>query len=58
MVLRSSECGFRQKENNVRVPQKGNRGTLNVAFMNSIRKRFLRTLVGGQGLRDDPMDYI
>ena len=39
-------------------PKKGTGGTLTAAFMNSILKRFLRTLVGGQGLRDDAMDYI
>ena len=39
-------------------PEKGTGGTLNVAFTKSILKRFLRTLVGGQGLRDDAMDYI
>ena len=38
--------------------EKGTRGTLTVAFMKSILKRFLRTLIGGQGLRDDAMDYI
>ena len=30
-------------------PKKGTGGTLTVAFMNSIPKRFLRTLVGGKG---------
>ena len=48
-------------------PKKGTRGTLavasmlcllSIALMNSILKRFLRTLVGGQRLRDDAMDYI
>ena len=39
-------------------PEKGTAGTLTVAFMKSILKPFLRTLVGGQGLRDDAMDYI
>ena len=39
-------------------PKKGTRGTLIIAFMNCILKRFLRTLVGGQRLRDDAMDYI
>ena len=39
-------------------PKKGIGGTLTVAFMNDILKRFLRTLVRGQGLRDDAMDYI
>ena len=38
--------------------KKGTGGTLVVAFMNSILQRFLRTLVGGQGLRNDAMDYI
>ena len=31
---------------------------LNLAFMKTISKRFLRTLVGGQGLRNDAMYYI
>ena len=39
-------------------PKKGTGGTLPVTLMNSISKRFLRTLVGGQGLRDDAMGYI
>ena len=39
-------------------PQQGIGGTLTVAFLISILKRFLRTLVGGQGLRDDAMDCI
>ena len=39
-------------------PKKGTGGTLIVAFMKSIINRFLRTLVGGKGLRDDCMDYI
>ena len=39
-------------------PEKGTGGTLTVVFMKSILKRFLRTLVGGQGLRDDAMDHI
>ena len=39
-------------------PKKGTGATLTVAFMKSILKRFLRTLVGGQGLRDDAMCYI
>ena len=39
-------------------PEKGTGGTLTVAFMQSILTRFLRTLVGGQGLRNDVMDYI
>ena len=39
-------------------PEKGTGGSLTVAFMKSILKRFLRTVVGGQGLRDDAMDYI
>ena len=39
-------------------PEQGTGGTLAVVFMKSILKRFLRTLVGGQGLRDDAMDYI
>ena len=37
-------------------PKKGTGGTLTVVFMKSILKRFLRTLVGGQGLRDDAME--
>ena len=39
-------------------PKKGTGGTLTVAFMKSILKRFVCTLVGGQGLHDDAMDYI
>ena len=39
-------------------PEKGTGGTLTVVFMKSILKRFLRTLVGGQGLHDDAMAYI
>ena len=39
-------------------PKKGTGGMLTVVFMESILKRFLHTLVGGQGLRDDAMDYI
>ena len=39
-------------------PKNGTGGMLTVAFMNSILKRFLRTLVGGQGLLDDSMDYM
>ena len=39
-------------------PKKGTGGTLAIAFMNSTLKPFLRSLVGGQGLRDDAMDYI
>ena len=39
-------------------PEKGTGGTLAVAFMKALLKRFLRTLVGGQGLRDDAMDCI
>ena len=39
-------------------PEKGTGGTLTVMFMKSILKRFLRTLVGGQGLRDDAMAYM
>ena len=39
-------------------PEKGTGGTLTVVFMKSILKRFLRTLVGGQGLRDAAMEYI
>ena len=39
-------------------PKKGTGDTLTVAFMDSILKRFLHTPVGGQGLRDDAMDYI
>ena len=38
-------------------PKKGTGGTLTVVFMNSILKRFLRTLLGAQGLRNDAMDY-
>ena len=39
-------------------PEKGTGGTLTVVFMKCILKRFLRTLVGGQGLRNDVMDCI
>ena len=39
-------------------PEKGSRVTLNVAFIKSILKRFLRSLVARQGLHDDAMDYI
>ena len=39
-------------------PKKGTGGVLAVAVIKSILKRFLRTLVSGQGLRDDAMDYI
>ena len=39
-------------------PKKGPGGTLIVAFMKSIVKCFLRTVVGGQGLRHDAMEYI
>ena len=39
-------------------PKKGTGGMLTVVFMNSILKRFLRIVVGGQGLRNDAMDYI
>ena len=39
-------------------PEKETGGTLTVVFMKYILKRFLRTLVGGRGLRDDAMDYI
>ena len=39
-------------------PEKGTGGTLTIVFMKSILKRFLRTLVGAQGLRDDAMVYI
>ena len=39
-------------------PEKGTGGTLTVVLMKSLLKRFLRTLVGGQGLRDDAMAYI
>ena len=47
-----------QRDTTYAFPKKRTGGTLTVAFMNSILKRFLRTLVGGQGLRDDAMDYI
>ena len=40
------------------LPEKVTMGTLTVAFMQSILKRFMRTLVGGQGLCADAMDYI
>ena len=39
-------------------PEKGSGCTLTVVFMKSILKCFMRTVVGGQGLRDDAMDYI
>ena len=39
-------------------PEKGTGGTLMVVFMRSLLKRFLRTLVGEEGLRDDAMDYM
>ena len=39
-------------------PEKGTGGTPTVVFMKSILKRFLRTLVGGQVVRDDARDYI
>ena len=39
-------------------PKKGTGGTLSVAFVKPILKRFLRTLVGGQGLCNDAMDYL
>ena len=44
----------RKKETQCRCSaKKGTGGTLTVVVMKSILKRFLRTLVGGQGLRDD-----
>ena len=55
---RVESCGWARKRHNDVFPKKGTGGTLTVAFINSILKRFLRTLVGGQGLRDDAMDYI
>ena len=39
-------------------PRKGTGGTQTFVFMKSILKRFLCTLVGGQGFRDDAMDDI
>ena len=39
-------------------PKRRTGGTLTVAFMNCILQCFLRTLVGGQRLRDDAMAYI
>ena len=39
-------------------PEKGTGGTLTIVFKKSILNRFLRTLVGGQGLRDDAMESI
>ena len=39
-------------------PKKGTGSMLSVVFMNSILKRFVRTLVGGQGLRDDATNHI
>ena len=47
-----------QRDTTYAFHKKGTGGTLTVACMNSILKRFLRTLVGGQALRDDAMDYI
>ena len=40
------------------LPKKQAGNVPTVAFVNSILERFLRNLVGGQGLRDDAMDYI
>ena len=40
------------------LPKKQTGNVPTVAFVNSILERFLRNLVGGQGLRDDAMDYI
>ena len=39
-------------------PKKGTGRTLTVAFMKSILKRFLRTLVGAQGLLFHALDYV
>ena len=48
---------LREKETQCTCSPKREPGVL-VVFMKCILKRFLRTLVGGQGLRDDAMDYI
>ena len=50
---------FEARRNTTYVfPENGTGGTLIVAFIQSLLKRFLRTLVGGQGFRGDAMDYI
>ena len=58
MVLGSSQCGGGKKRHNICVPQRGNRGYPNCCVYEFYSKAFLRTLVGGQGLRDDAIDYI
>ena len=47
-----------ERDTTYAFPKNGTVVTLTVAFMNSIPKRFLRTLVGGQGHRGYAMDYI
>ena len=46
-----------QRDTTYLFPKKENGGMLTAAFMKSVPKRFVRTLIGGQGLRDDAMDY-
>ena len=58
MVLGSVSVVEAERDTTYVFRKKGTRGTLIVAFMKSILKRFLGTLLGGQGLRDDAMDYI
>ena len=55
MVLGSSQA---ERDTMHVFSKRGSRGMLTIAFMKSILKRFLRHLVGGQGLRDDARDYI
>ena len=47
-----------ERDTTYMFPKKETGGTLAVAFMNFILKPFVRTLVGGQGLHEDAMDYI
>ena len=47
-----------QREATYVFRKKGTRGTLSVAFMKSIPKCFLLSLVSGKGLRDDAMGYM
>ena len=59
MVLGTSQCLVRAERDITCVfPKDGTGGTLTIVFMNFILRLFLRTVVGGQGLRDDAMDYI
>ena len=46
-----------QRDTRYLFPERGTGGTLTVAFMKYIPKRFLLTLEGRKGLRDDAMDY-